>query len=106
LPRQRPRFEVRGSRIHGRGLFALQRFRRDEYIGTFRGTRTRRNGRYVLWLIADDDRFHGIRGENELRFINHADRPNADFYGVDLYATRSIRPGDEITIDYGAWEEG
>ena len=42
-------------------------------------------------------------GQNELRYVNHSRKPNASFYGDELEALRAIRPGEEITHDYG-WE--
>ena len=92
------------SSIHGTGLFAGRRFKRDEYIGTYDGPTARRNGRYVLWLTDEDGTETGVRGLNLLRYLNHASKPNAYFDGVDLYAARAIAPGSEITFDYG-WDD-
>lgn len=90
---------VAPSSIHGRGLFAKQRIPRGSYIGSFRGPPARRDGTYVLW-VHDGARVVGRSGRNKLRYLNHSDRPNAEFDGFDLYAKRTIGPGDEITIDY------
>jgi SET domain-containing protein len=95
------RVRVGRSEIHGRGLFAKQRFRADAYIGTFEGVRTRRNGEHVLWVVEPDGRRLGIDGKNALRFLNHDRRPNGEFDGLELYALRNIQPGHEILIDYG-----
>ena len=38
------------SRIHGTGLFANRDIAPGEYIGTYWGPETRRNGTYVLWV--------------------------------------------------------
>lgn len=102
----RDRVEVRRSPIHGCGVFALRRFRREAYIATFEGRPTRRDGMHVLWVIDEDGNEVGIEGRNVLRFLNHSSRPNAEFRGPDLYAIRNIQPGQEITFHYGeAWEE-
>lgn len=94
---------VADSGIHGRGLFAVRRIARDEYIGTFAGPRARRDGTHVLWVYETDDEDSAIGriGRNMLRFVNHAAGSNAAFDGFDLYATRAIRSDEEITIDYG-----
>ncbi|MDJ0739575.1 MAG: SET domain-containing protein [Gammaproteobacteria bacterium] len=94
---------VADSGIHGSGLFAARRIARDEYIGTFCGPPARRDGTHVLWVYDDgsDERAVGRIGRNLLRFLNHAVRCNAAFEDFDLYATRVIRRGEEITIDYG-----
>jgi SET domain-containing protein len=102
----RERVSVGESAIHGRGLFARAPIRRGGYIGTFEGPPALRDGRHVLWVEGGDGSLAGIRGRNELRFLNHSPRPNAEFRGADLYALRSIRMGEEITLHYGAdWEE-
>lgn len=97
---------ARRSPVHGKGVFALRRFRAGQYIGTFEGRPTAKNGTYVLWLIEDDGSETGIRGENDLRFLNHSRRPNAELRAADLHALREIEPGSEICIDYGeAWND-
>jgi len=100
------RVEVRASPVHGRGLFARQRLRRGQFIGTFTGRETTENGTHVLWVEGEDGRELGLEGDNDLRFLNHSKRPNADFDGPDLYALCNIQPGAELFIDYGeAWSE-
>jgi len=96
---------VDDSGIHGRGLFARRPIAADEYIGTYVGPATQRDGMHVLWVWNDDDsRWEGIDGKNEMRFLNHASEPNADWWGTDLYALRAIAEGEEITFDYG-WDD-
>jgi SET domain-containing protein len=95
------RVRVGSSEVHGRGLFARLRFRAGAHIGSFRGVPTKRDGEHVLWVAETDGRRFGIDGKNALRFLNHDRRPNAEFDGAELYATRNIQPGREILIDYG-----
>lgn len=97
---------VDDSGIHGRGVFAARSIASGAYIGTFAGPRARRDSMYVLWVYVSDgeDAAVGRIGRNMLRFLNHAPCCNAAFEDFDLYATRPIRRGDEITIDYG-WDE-
>ena len=95
------KIEIQTSPIHGKGVYALRRFRRGSYIGTFRGVQTRENSVHVLWIIDEEGVQIGIRGKNELRFLNHDSDPNAEFVGLDLYAMSNIQPGREIMIDYG-----
>jgi SET domain-containing protein len=97
--------EVRASPLHGRGVFATRRIRAGAHIGAFEGKPTRRDGTHVLWVAAPNGGEIGIRGENDLRFLNHSQQPNAEFDGADLVATRNIQPCCEVTIHYGdAWE--
>lgn len=90
---------VAPSVIDGRGVFAKARIKKGEYIGTYEGPRAKRNGKYVLWVMGNG-KAAGRCGKNQLRYLNHADRPNAEFEGFDLYARRTIGPGDEVTINY------
>lgn len=94
------------SEIHGRGLFAVRRFRKGAYIATFEGVPTKQDGTHVLWVIDEDGNQRGIEGKNELRFLNHSRDPNAEFHGEDLYAIRNIQPGAELTFHYGdGWDD-
>ena len=101
-----PKLVVRNSPIHGKGLFAVSRIRRDTKLGTYVGTLTQQNGPHVLWLEDADGNPYGIDGTNDLRFVNHSNEPNAVFLDDELYALRNIQPGAEITFDYGEeWHE-
>lgn len=98
--------EVRPSPIHGKGVFATETIRRGERIGRYVGYRTKRDGRYVLWVTNKKGEWQGYRGYGRLRFLNHRSTPNAEFRGIDLYAIRTIRAGEEITFHYGEeWED-
>ena len=87
------------SAIHGTGLFARRTIRSGTHIGTYQGPMVKTDGTYVLW-VQEGGRPVGRKGVNELRFLNHSDRPNAEFDGFELYALRTIRAGEEITINY------
>lgn len=88
---------VSDSGLHGKGVFAKRDIGRGEAIGEYQGPQAQRNGSHVLWISETE----GRSGRNALRFLNHSRRPNAVFYGYVLYARRKIRPGEEITFDYG-----
>ena len=94
------RIEVRRSSLGGRGVFSTEPIQAGGKVGRYIGERTTRNGRHVCWMKFDDG-WRGYRGRGHLRFLNHADRPNSEFHGLDLYALRLIREDDEVTIDYG-----
>ena len=96
---------VAPSPIHGKGLFAARTIPKGTLIGRLEGVPARRDGTYVLWYTDDEGNEVGLRGTNALRYVNHASRPNAIFYGLELSSLRRIRKGEEITHDYGpAWE--
>ena len=97
---------VNKSRIHGHGLFAGRKLGRGRLIGSYEGRRTRRNGRYVLWIPGNNGSPSGIDGTGPLRFVNHSRRPNAVFRGPQLFSLRQIAPHEEITVDYGTdWHD-
>jgi SET domain-containing protein len=93
------------SPIHGRGLFAAGFLDAGQLIGVYEGPVVEEDDVYVLWLENDDgESWTGIDGQNEMRFMNHADKPNAEMDGLSCYALENISRGAEITIDYG-WND-
>jgi SET domain-containing protein len=86
------------SPIHGKGLFAARHIAEGEVLGIVSGKWTRTDGPYVLWVEEDK----GFRVECDFRFINHSNKPNAAYYDtLEVCALRDIKPGEEITHDYG-----
>lgn len=97
---------VKESPIHGFGVFAARNIKKGEYIGNYDGPAATRDGTYVLWVLQDDGEWTGVSGRNELRYLNHKRKCNAEFEGTKLYAIKNIRKGDEITFHYGEeWED-
>ena len=100
-----PVFYVKSSPIHGRGLFAAVDLEAGQHIGVYEGPIVEEDGMHVLWVEdSPDGEWIGYDGKNELRFMNHADQPNAELDGVDCYTLEAIPAGTEITIDYG-WND-
>lgn len=93
------------SSIHGTGLFAKVAINKGQYIGTYSGPTAKRDGTYVLWVFEEDKEPVGRSGRNLLRYLNHQEEGNVEFDGFDLYALSNITPHEEITFDYGGWEE-
>ena len=104
--------EIRQSRIHRRGVYALERIppRRKviEYTGeriSRRETKRRGDGP-VTYLFTLDDYWtlDGAVGGSGAEIINHSCDPNIYtmiFKGHILYMSRRlIRPGEELTVDY------
>lgn len=107
-----PQVEVLNSPIHGKGLFAAEDIPAGLYIGLYEGEPTLENGTYVLWveqeeggLLEDGRHWMGYDGTADLRYLNHANPPNCEMDGQELYASRDIASGEELTIDYGEWFE-
>jgi SET domain-containing protein len=115
--RRKPLFEVRHSRIHGYGVFALRRIRKGttviEYLGD-RVTHTLANERYAdkdpkdghTFLFTVDAKTvidAGVNG-NEARFVNHGCDPNCQTVNTEkrifIEALRTVQPGEELAYDY------
>jgi SET domain-containing protein len=117
-----PAIEERDSQIHGRGVYALRRFRAGERIIELVGERIsaeesdRRaellpeNGHTFFFWVDDDLVLDcGVNG-NSARFINHHCEPNCEAVIEDervfIDAIRDIAPGEELTFDYNlCWYE-
>jgi SET domain-containing protein len=98
----------------GLGLFATQPFRKRQYIVTYRGRRIsndeaeRLEARGARYLFEINSRWtiEGSSRANRARYVNHSCRPNAEAVQrkgpiIVYVARRRIRPGEEITVDYG-----
>jgi SET domain-containing protein len=104
--------EIRESRIHHRGVFALERIPPNrkviEYTGekiSRRETKRRGNGPHTYLFTLDNYwTIDGAFGGSGAEIINHSCSPNlysSIRKGHILYMSkRLIRPGEELTIDY------
>ena len=92
--------EVRDSPIHGKGVFCRTAIKKNAFIGEYESVPTDEDGIYVLWVEEEDGTENGFDGIGDLRFLNHSYTPNAELDGIDLYALRNIKPGEELFIDY------
>ena len=114
-PRRGPSIVVRGSAIHGKGVFATRAIAKGERIIEYKGTLITEEAadeRYgddesnhtFLFLLDNDMVIDAYRGGNSARWINHSCHPNCEPVeeGNRLYihAVRDIRPGDELSYEY------
>lgn len=123
--------EVRGSDIHGRGVYATkpipQGARIIEYVGMLidkqesekRGIRQQQvadeTGDAAVYIFTLNKRFD-IDGDvpwNTARLINHSCAPNCEAWvegrRIFIHALRDIEAGEELSFDYGfdveTWED-
>jgi SET domain-containing protein len=108
----RYRLEIRESRIHRRGVYALEpippRRKVIEYTGEKIGRReTRERGLgEITYLFTLDDYWtlDGAIGGSGAEIVNHSCDPNLYTWklkGHILYMSkRAIRRGEELTVDY------
>ena len=99
------------SKIHGRGLFALEPIKKGEIIAIKKGDsltwKQLKNGglHEDCYLQTEDDVYVGPRTkkefENSMLYINHSCNPNAGIKGKKtIIAIKNIKNGEEIFIDY------
>jgi SET domain-containing protein len=87
------------SKIHGKGLFAGSRIPAGTIIGWAETIPSDSDGPHVLWISECDAR----EVTCDLKYINHADDPNACYYDdLSVMALRDIQPHEEITHDYAS----
>lgn len=102
---------VKGSRIHGRGVFATGHVKRAVRLVEYMGQRERwstfsdQKSAYV-WLMYTNNGFvidPRING-NLARFINHSCKPNCKAVLIEkrvfIETLRKIQADEEITLDY------
>jgi hypothetical protein len=113
---------VKGSKIHGRGVYAARRIRKGtriiEYVGD-RISHEEADARYdskpeddghtFLFVVDDDLCIDAGVGGNAARFINHKCDANCETViesrRVFIEAIRTIQPGEELGYDYQlTWE--
>jgi hypothetical protein len=113
-----PLFEVRNSRVHGHGVFALRRIRKGARVVEYLGDRVShevanaryedkdpRDGHTFLFTVDAKTVIDAGVGGNDARFINHGCDPNCEAVDIGkrifIEAVRTIQPGEELAYDYG-----
>ncbi|WP_414473113.1 SET domain-containing protein [Microvirga sp. M2] len=100
-----------GRSLTGLGLFATRDIQKGTFIIEYVGPRLsneevsrRRNTRY-LFEVSSRSTIDGSPRWNIARYINHSCRPNAEAVvsrgRIRIKAIKRIKPGDEITYNYG-----
>lgn len=118
VPISRPQpFEVRKSKIHGRGVFATRKIHAGERIAEYVGekiTPRESDRRYpddpdkphhtFLFTVDDKTVVDANFGGNSSRWINHSCDPNCESViengRIYIDAIKDIRKGQEIYYDY------
>lgn len=105
-------FYVSDSKIHGKGLFAKKdipggtkiefSLPKTEYK-TYIDVRKNLDEKTAEFFLTTDSWVYDIR-KSDLRFINHSETPNIDWWDGYIFTLRDISKDEEVFIDYG-WEE-
>ena len=98
----------------GKALFALRRFRKEQVIGVIQG-KIIDDADYGSLYCMDLGGTRSLEPIEPFRFLNHSCEANCELFSWEygehhqplptqlfLSATRTILPGEELTIDY-AW---
>ena len=104
--------EVAPSAGAGRGVHALRAIARGEVIESAPALLVpKAESDDVLasflehYIFQTDDGRHYVIGLGFTSLVNHAQRPNAEFFvttsRLTIVARRAIKAGEEITVDYG-----
>lgn len=115
--------EVRGSIVHGRGVFARKKIPADTYIieyvgekidkdesnrrGWARMDEVKDTGEAAVYIFTLDDEWDidGNVPENAARLINHSCDPNCEAFidegSIWIAALRDIPRGEELFFNYG-----
>ena len=112
------RMEIRPSKIHRHGVYALQHIPANRKVIEYTGERLnrreakRRSNDRLTYLFAVDDYWtlDGAVGGSGAEIINHSCEPNLIsrvMKGHVIYMSlRRIRPGEELTVDYNFTKQG
>lgn len=115
--------EVRGSEIHGRGVYATCFIPKDEQIieyvgelidkresdrrGVSQHAKSLKTGDAAVYIFTLSKKYDldGNVPWNTARLINHSCDPNCEaiIHGrrIFIHAVRDIHPGEELSFDYG-----
>ncbi len=115
-PSKSPFYEVRRSKIQGRGAVAILPIRKGKKIDEYWGqpiTHEEADRRYddnegrhhtFLFVLDDDTVLDARYGGNDARFINHSCDPNCETLIEDghiwIKAIKAIKPETELVYDY------
>ena len=108
---RKPKHDLRVGRSYaGLGLFAKDKITKGDFIIEYCGPlltdeEADKKGGAYLFEIDDEYTIDGSSRKNTARYINHSCKPNCepeiDGDRVFVYATRNIKPGEELTYHYG-----
>jgi uncharacterized protein len=122
MPRK---IEARKSDIHGNGVFAIAEIKKGEQVVEYKGKRRTHaevdkddtgdveSGHTFLFTLNDDYVIDANHKGNRARWINHSCDPNCEAVidehegknrkkdRVLIEAIRNIKPGEELTYNYG-----
>ena len=119
---KKPKYEVKESPVHGRGVFAAKDIKKGKKIIEYTGniiSWEEANQRFIdneghsftMFFGIDEERvIDGAENGNEARFINHSCKPNCEAKNKEgrifIYSKKKIKEGKELFYDYRLAIEG
>lgn len=107
----RKKLYVASSRLHGRGVFAGQNFKKGEIVFIIKG----KIRQYKITTLEDAFKYPNAVGIDKdtwidprppFVYLNHSCEPNLGTIGkVTFIALRNIKAGEELTFDYSISED-
>lgn len=104
---------VKDSSVHGFGIFSTTEFKEGQVITIISGEfingdecmRREDEGNVYIFYKSDDE-YIDASMHSQLRYLNHSCNYNCDIDedengNLILFAAVDIKPGEELTIDYG-----
>lgn len=96
---------IKKSKIKGNGLFAKNKIRKGELVGTVKGPLIPNNEdsckKYGEDYIHPISLTKAVLNQDITKYTNHSCEPNCGLKnGIKLVAMRGIKKDEEITIDY------
>jgi len=115
MPYAKPRSSKHAVRVKrssaGLGLFAASPIKRKDFVIEYWGTlisddeAEEKGGKYLFNIADTTWTIDGTTRANLARYMNHSCKPNCepeqDGKRIFIYAKRGIKPGEELTYDYG-----
>ena len=103
----RPGLEIKKSKIHGQGIFAMEVLPKGTVVELLAGRPQHYSSISTALLLrrsfeVSKDTYVVAKKESVGWLLNHSDRPNCS-YNIGtrkITTTRRIRKGEELTLDY------
>lgn len=112
--------QIAVSQIHGWGIVVEESCEKNDYIGEYRGEiislkEADRRGKVYdkggctyMFTLNDENVIDSMRFGSKLRFVNYSKDPNCytrvmmvnGDHRIGFYASRFIKAGEELTVDY------
>ena len=99
--------KIAESKIHGKGLFATQKIKKNTKLGYLDGQVVswkfhKKYQNEVEWNALDEETLMVRSYRTKYSFINHSKTPNLEikYFPLRIETIEDIEPNEELTLDY------